>query len=85
MVLDQHHRTGRYAGIERAGRVGENKRFDTDAGQSLQRRAHGGRVAVLVVVRPAGQQQYLHAGEAAGNSVPAWPVTPLLGKPGSSE
>ena len=57
--------------------------LDADAGQRLERRPHDRGVAVLVIVRAAGQHQHRRAGEdARRRPAPAWPVTPLLGKAG---
>ncbi len=42
---------------------------DADAGQRLDHRAHGGGIAVLVIMGASGEHQHRLAGEGAGNDL----------------
>jgi hypothetical protein len=69
VVSDQHDRAGRHIRLERARSIGQDQFFDAESGQRLKYRPHDRSIAMLVVVRPAGEQQHRPPGQCSSHDL----------------
>ena len=81
MVGDQHQVAGPDFGIERAGRIGQEQRRRAELGERFERRAHGGGIAVLVIVLAAGEDRRCACRPSADQQVAAVAADAARGNP----